>query len=58
MALLVRGLIVASLIMVVSFWPALNSGGTATATSSEVAANPYADFVQLADSNVSSDDEQ
>ena|ERR1700760_4955986 len=44
-ALLVRGLILASLIMAVSFWPALN------ATTS-----PFADFLQLADSTVPSDD--
>jgi hypothetical protein len=51
MALLVRGLIVASVIMVISFVPALNSSVT-----SESSANPYTDFVQLADSTASSDD--
>jgi len=45
--ILVRGLIVASVIMAVSFWPALSS--TSTATSS-----PFADFLQLSDSTVSS----
>jgi hypothetical protein len=45
MALLVRGLILASLIMAVSFWPALN--GTT---------NPFAEFLQLTDSTIPSDD--
>jgi hypothetical protein len=45
MALLVRGLIVAGLIMAVSFWPALN-----------ITTNPFADFLQLADTTVPSDD--
>jgi hypothetical protein len=45
MALLVRGLILASLIMAVSFWPALS-----TTTS------PFADFLQLTDSTVPADD--
>ena len=45
MTLLIRGLLVAGLIMAVSFWPALN-----TTTS------PFADFLQLTDSTVPSDD--
>ena len=48
MMLLVRGLVVASLIMVVSFWPALNSA--------ESTANPFADYLQLTDSTVPSDE--
>jgi len=50
MTLLVRGLIVAGLITAVSFWPALTSS---TATS---ATNPFADFLQLTDSTIPSDD--
>jgi hypothetical protein len=45
MTLLVRGLVVAGLIMAVSFWPALNAS-----------TNPFADFLQLADTTVPSDD--
>jgi hypothetical protein len=45
MTLLVRGLIVAGLIMVVSFWPALNT-----------TTNPFAEFLQLTDSTIPSDD--
>ena len=48
-ALLVRGLIVASAIMALSFLPAFKS-------SSETTTSPFADFVQLTDSTVSSDD--
>lgn len=48
MTLLTRGLLVAGLIMVVSFWPALKS--------SESMSNPFADFLQLADSTVPSSD--
>jgi hypothetical protein len=47
-ALLVRGLIVASVIMALSFLPALKSSSETT--------SPFADFVQLTDSTVSSDD--
>jgi hypothetical protein len=47
MGLLVRGLIVASLIMAVSFWPALNSTDSTT--------NPFAEYLQLTDSTVPSD---
>ena len=50
MALLVRGLILASLIMAVSFWPALNSATVTNTT------NPFAEFLQLTDSTVPSDD--
>jgi hypothetical protein len=50
MTLLTRGLILASLITAVSFWPALTSG-TMTSTT-----NPFADFLQLTDSTVPSDD--
>lgn len=48
MTLLMRGLIVASLIMAVSFWPVLNS--------TESTANPFAEYLQLTDSTVPSDD--
>jgi hypothetical protein len=48
MTLLVRGLILASLIMAVSFWPAL--------TSSESTSNPFAEYLQLTDSTVPSDE--
>jgi hypothetical protein len=47
-ALLMRGLIAAAIIMAISFLPALSS------TSS----NPFADFLQLTDSTVSTDDAQ
>ncbi len=47
-ALLVRGLIVACVIMALSFLPALKSETEST--------SPFADFVQLTDSTVSSDD--
>ena len=50
MALLVRGLIVAGVIMAISFVPALNSTQTTT--------DPFADYLQLTDSTVSSDDAQ
>jgi hypothetical protein len=49
MTLLVRGLILASLIMAVSFWPALTSSDSTTT-------NPFAEFLQLTDSTVPSDD--
>jgi hypothetical protein len=45
MALLVRGLVVAIILMGISFWPALN-----TTTDS------YSDYLQLADSTLSSDE--
>jgi hypothetical protein len=48
MGLLVRGLLVASVIMVISFVPALNSSETAT--------NPFADYLQLTDTTLASDD--
>jgi hypothetical protein len=51
---LVRGLILASLIMAVSFWPALDTSTVTTTTASN--ANPFNDFLSLADSTVSSDD--
>ena|ERR1700691_1404761 len=51
MTLLVRGLILASLIMAVSFWPALTSIATVNN-----ATNPFAEFLQLTDSTVPSDD--
>ena len=51
MTLLVRGLILASLIMAVSFWPALTS-----ADSADNATNPFAEFLQLTDSTVPSDE--
>jgi hypothetical protein len=49
--LLVRGLLLASLIMAVSFWPVLSSAESTTTTS-----NPFADYLQLTDSTVPSDD--
>ena len=52
MALLTRGLIVASLIMAVSFLPILNSSSTSTDTTT----NPFAEFLQLTDSTVPSDE--
>ncbi|HEV3271483.1 MAG TPA: hypothetical protein VGZ93_04815 [Candidatus Methylacidiphilales bacterium] len=48
MALLVRGLIVAGLIMAVSFWPLFKS--------TETPANPFAEYLQLTDSTIPSDD--
>jgi hypothetical protein len=48
MTLLVRGLILASLIMAVSFWPAL--------TSSDSTSNPFAEYLQLTDSTVPPDE--
>jgi len=50
MRLLVRGLIVAGLIMAVSFLPALNSA--------ESTSNPFADYLQMTDSTVASDEAQ
>jgi hypothetical protein len=47
-SLLFRGLIVASAIMVMSFWPALKS--------TETPANPFADYLQLTDSTIPADD--
>jgi hypothetical protein len=47
MTLLMRGLILASLIMAVSFWPALKSANSTT--------NPFAEYLQLTDSTVPSD---
>ncbi len=43
--LLVRGLILASVIMLVSFWPVLHT-----------TTNPFAEFLQLTDSTISSDE--
>ena len=48
MKVLVRGLVLASVIMVISFVPAL--------TSTSTAANPFSEYLQLTDSTVSSDD--
>jgi hypothetical protein len=45
--LLVRGLIVAGVIMAASFWPALNS--------SQTTSNPFAEYLQLTDSTVTTD---
>ena len=50
MTLLTRGLILASLIMAVSFWPAL-AGASMTSTT-----NPFAAYLQLTDSTVPSDE--
>jgi hypothetical protein len=52
--LLVRGLVVACVIMAVSFVPALSSTSTSTTTASST--NPFADFLQLTDSTVPSDE--
>ena len=49
-ALLVRGLIVAGIIMVVSFLPAMQSSTESTT------ANPFAEYLQLTDTTVASDD--
>jgi len=46
--LLVRGVVLASLIMAVSFWPVL--------TSTESTTNPFAEYLQLTDSTIPSDD--
>jgi hypothetical protein len=48
MTLLIRGLLLASLVMALSLWPAIKS--------SESTTNPFTDYLQLADSTVSSDD--
>jgi hypothetical protein len=48
MALLVRGLIVAGVIMAISFLPALQNA--------ETTSNPFAEYLQLTDSTVASDD--
>jgi hypothetical protein len=45
MALLVRGLVVAIILMGFSFWPVLNK-----------TTDPYSDYLQLADSTLSSDE--
>lgn len=45
MAVLVRGLIVAGVIVAISFWPVVNSS----------ASNPESEYLQLTDSTVSSD---
>ena len=45
--LLVRGLILAGLIMAVSFWPALNNTDTTS--------NPFAEYLQLTDTTVPTD---
>jgi len=47
-ALLTRGLIVAGVIMAASFLPALQSANTTS--------SPFADYLQLTDSTVASDD--
>ena len=48
MGLLVRGLLLASLVMALSFLPALKSTDSTT--------NPFSEYLQFADSTVSSDD--
>lgn len=48
MTVLVRGLILSSVIMAISFLPALTSTSTTT--------NPFSEYLQLTDSTVSSDD--
>lgn len=52
MVLLVRGLILAGLIMAVSFWPVLSS----TRNGAESTTNPFAEYLQLTDSTIPSDD--
>jgi len=47
MTLLVRGLILASLIMALSFLPALTSITTSNSTN-----NPFAEYLQLTDSTI------
>jgi hypothetical protein len=47
MALLVRGLFIAVVIMAVSFWPVF--------TTTTAATDPFSEYVQLADSTISSD---
>jgi hypothetical protein len=49
MTLLVRGLILASLVMALSLWPALKTTETTT--------NPFAEYLQVADSTGSSSDD-
>ena len=60
-AVFVRGLALACLIMAISFWPVLN-GTTVTATTvantTTSNSNPFADFLQLTDSTVSSGESQ
>jgi hypothetical protein len=51
MTLLVRGLMLASLIMAVSFLPALTNADASTTTT-----NPFTEFLQQTDSTISSDD--
>ncbi len=54
-----RGLTLACLIMAISFWPVLNGTTTATVASTTTSnSNPFADFLQLADSTVSSEESQ
>jgi hypothetical protein len=55
LGLLVRGLLVASVIMAVSFLPALN-GSSSSSTALTTTSNPFAEFLQLADSTVPADD--
>lgn len=47
LSLLLRGFVIACVLMAVSFWPALSSSSSST--------NPVSDFLQLTDSTVSSD---
>jgi hypothetical protein len=54
----VRGLVLASVIMAISCWPALTTTTTTTASTTTATANPFADFLQLTDSTVSSEDTQ
>ncbi len=51
---LVRGLIFASVIMALSFLPAL----TSTSSNASSAVNPFSEYLQLTDSTVSSDETQ
>jgi len=53
-ATLMRGLILASVIMAVSFLPALRS--IDSSDSSDTNTNPFAEYLQLTDSTVPSDD--
>ncbi len=51
MSLLLRGLILASVIMAISFFPVWRSATTAEST-----ANPFAEYLQLTDSTIPSAD--
>ena len=56
MALLVRGLVLASVIMAVSFLPALRSIDSSDSSDTTSTTNPFAEYLQLTDSTIPSDD--